>query len=154
MLHTNDKMQILNDCQFKFSAEQTSHVLSTFKHTDDQLNALEIIKGKLNMITCQEARHIISSFPFANDQLSALNLIKQLIVDLTSRQGVDYILSVFVSQESKLKAFHLIKIPLEMEVLNIAAGAHISYTPLGGIQTQANPLTVHQYGSLDKQLEK
>ncbi len=76
----------------------------------------------------------------------ALQYVKRALYDANSQEGIDNIVATFTFEEHKLKAARVLDSIVPRKGIQIAAGGHQGYAPLGTLYTNATPNNVHIYG--------
>jgi len=140
------KLEILLKTSGFFNGEQAGLLVSIFSRPKDKLKAVMIIEPKLISMSCQEARSILGAIPIPEDRLNALQYVKRALYDAGTQEGCDYIVSTFTFEEHKISAARLLGSVVSKQGIQIAAGGHQGYAPLGTLYTNAVPNNPHIYG--------
>lgn len=148
-----EKLECLLHTKGFFSAEQSAHLLSIFARPKDKLRAVMILEPKLVSMTCQQARNILAVLTVHEDRLEALHYVKRALNDANTQEGVDNILSTFIFEDHKVEAMKMLSSIVARKGVQIAAGGHQGYSPLGNLYTTAPPNYNLFYGDSIKQVE-
>lgn len=140
------KLELLLAAKGFLNAEQAALLVSVFKRPKDKLKAIMIIEPKLVSLSCQEARSLLASIPIPEDRLVALQYVKRALYDGNTQEGIDNIVSTYTFEEHKLTAARILKSVANRDGIQVAAGGHQGYAPLGTLYTNATPNNVHIYG--------
>ncbi len=97
-------------------------------------------------MSCQEARNILAAVSIPEDRLVALQYVKRALYDANLQEGIDNIVATFTFEEHKLKAARVLDSIVPRKGIQIAAGGHQGYAPLGTLYTNATPNNAHIYG--------
>lgn len=140
------KLELLLRANGFLNGEQAASLLSIFQRPKDKLKAVMIIEPKLISISCQEARSILGAISIPEDRIQALQFVKRALYDCNTQEGIDNIVSTFTFEEHKLTAARLLGSVVNKQGIQIAAGGHQGYAPLGTLYTNAVPNNPHIYG--------
>lgn len=140
------KLEILLKSKCFLNGEQAGLLVQIFVRPKDKLKAVMIIEPKLISMSCQEARSILGAISIPEDRLNALQYIKRALYDANSQEGIDNIVSTFTFEEHKLTAARILGSVVNKKGIQIAAGGHQGYAPLGTLYTNATPNNPHIYG--------
>ncbi|CAF0778986.1 unnamed protein product [Brachionus calyciflorus] len=148
-----DKLELLLQAKGFFSGEQASQIVSTFSRPKDKIKAVMILEPKLVSMTCQQASHILAAISIPEDKLNALEYVKRAINDANTQEGQDYIVNSFSFSEHKLIAAKILKSVVAQKGIQVAAGGHLGYAPMGCLYTNAVPNHPHIYGPVLEQVK-
>jgi len=140
------KLEYLIRAKCFLNAEQAAQLVSIFAFPKDKLKAIMILEPKLISMSCQEARSILAALSIPEDRLAALQYVKRALFDANTQEGVDNIVATFTFEEHKIHAARMLQSVINRKGIQIAAGGHQGYAPLGGLYTNASPNNPHIYG--------
>lgn len=140
------KLELLLNVKGFVNGEQAGLLLSIFQRPKDKLKAVMILEPKLISMSCQEARSILGSLSIPEDRLTALHYVKRALYDTNTQEGIDNIVSTFTFAEHKITAARVLSTVVGKKGIQIAAGGHQGYAPLGTLYTNATPNNPHIYG--------
>jgi len=140
------KLEYLIRAKCFFNAEQAAQLVSIFAFPKDKIKAVMILEPKLISMSCQEARSILAAISIPEDRLAALQYVKRALYDANTQEGIDNIVHTFTFEEHKINAARMLQSVVNRKGIQIAAGGHQGYAPLGGLYTNAVPNNPHIYG--------
>lgn len=140
------KLEYLIRAKFFLNAEQAAQLVSIFPFPKDKIKAVMILEPKLISMSCQESRSILAALSIPEDRLAALQYVKRALYDANTQEGVDNIVATFTFDEHKMHAARILQSVVNRKGIQIAAGGHQGYAPLGGLYTNAPPNNPHIYG--------
>lgn len=140
------KLELLLRAKGFVNGEQTGALVNVFKRPKDKIKAVMILEPKLISMSCQEARNILAAVFIPEDRLTALQYIKRALYDANCQEGIDNIVATFTFEEHKIKAARILSTVVHKKGIQIAAGGHQGYAPLGTLYTNATPNNPHIYG--------
>lgn len=146
-----NKLHILYSSKGYFDAMQASSIIYALSRPEDKIKAIKMMEPRLCRMSCQDAREILWAFSIQNDRLIALDSLKRVLTDYQTTVGEEYILNTFPFETDKRTGRNILSTVRSDAYGRMGAGGHQGYAALGGLFTQARPLRLHMYGSLQEQ---
>lgn len=123
------------------NCQQATHILAAIAIPEDRLEALEYVKKFVNQLIQKQ----IQSFK--------ITFFSRAINDGNTQEGQDYIVNLFTFEDHKLIAAKILKSIVAKKGIQVAAGGHLGYAPMGCLYTNAVPNHPHIYGPVLDQVK-